>query len=391
MSGPDLGQAEIAAVQRVLNGASLSRGPHIEQFEQAIANYVGSEFAIGTNSGTSGLHLAILAAGVQEHDFVITTPFSFIASANVMLYERAVPIFVDINPLTGNIDPVCVAEATDALREGRADAVKWLPPALRDTFKHNPTRLKAILPVHAFGQPADMEPLCETAQKNELCVIEDACEALGSEYKNRRVGAWGHLGVFAFYPNKQITTGEGGMIVTDDAGWDDLLRSLRNQGRSADGSWLEHVRLGYNYRLPEMSAALGIAQLLRLDELLAKRARVAEWYNTRLRDRELIELPTIVPETTRMSWFVYVIRLRAPARRDEVKAALTQRGIPTRPYFVPIHLQPFYGERFGYSRGAFPHAEALGDCCLALPFSSVMTEAQVDYVCEALCAIIDKT
>lgn len=387
MSGPDLSEAEIAAVHQVLNGAMLSRGPQIEAFEHAIANYVGRDFAIGINSGTSGLHLAILAAGVQENDFVITTPFSFISSANVMLYERAIPIFVDVSPLTGNIDPRGVAEATDALRRGGAGAERWLPPALRNTFKHNPARMKALLPVHAFGQPADMEPLCETARENDLFVIEDACEALGSDYKDRRVGTWGDLGVFAFYPNKQITTGEGGMLVTDDAECDELLRSLRNQGRSSDGSWLEHIRLGYNYRLDEMSAALGIAQLSRIQELLAKRERVAMWYNARLQDQELIEIPTIVPETTRMSWFVYVVRLRAPAPRDRVKAALAQRGIPTRPYFVPIHLQPFYVERFGYARGAFPHAEALGDCCLALPFSSVMSEEQVEYVCDTLCEL----
>jgi perosamine synthetase len=291
---------------------------------------------------------------------------------------------VDVDPVTGNIDPVLVQQAVRALRGESQDVSQWLPPALRQTFKPDGARLKAILPVHAFGQPAAMDKLCQTARAHNLTVVEDACEALGAEYQGKRVGSWGDAAVFAFYPNKQITTGEGGMIVTHDAASDALMRSLRNQGRSEDDNWLEHVRLGYNYRLDEMSAALGLTQFKRLDELLAKRARVAEWYNARLSQHEFIELPTIVPETTRMSWFVYVVRLRAPAQRDRVTKALAQLGIPTRPYFVPIHLQPFYVERFGYQRGAFPVAEALGDTCLALPFSSVMQESQVDYVCEHL-------
>jgi perosamine synthetase len=387
MSGPDLGEAEFNAVREVLGSGSLSIGRQIEAFERAVANYTGRNFAIGTSSGTSGLHLAIIAAGVKDNDLVITTPFSFIASSNVMLYERAVPIFVDVDPISGNLDPLQVAEAVDAFCAERPGLKHWLPPALRETFSPTAGSLKAILPVHAFGQPAAMEPLLETARRHQLFVIEDACEALGSEHKGRRAGAWGDLAVFAFYPNKQITTGEGGMIVTNRAEWDGLLRSLRNQGRGANGLWLEHSRLGYNYRLDEMSAALGAVQAQRIEELLARRERVAGWYNARLAGNELIEIPCIVPETTRMSWFVYVVRLRPPAAREPIMAALAERGIPTRPYFMPIHLQPFYVERFGYQRGSFPHAEALGDCCLALPFSSVMSEAQVDYVCRQLIAL----
>jgi dTDP-4-amino-4,6-dideoxygalactose transaminase len=234
-----------------------------------------------------------------------------------------------------------------------------------------------------------MEPILGTAHDYKLYVIEDACEALGSEYKGRSAGTLGDAAVFAFYPNKQITTGEGGMIVTDNKDWADLFRSLRNQGRDVFDAWLNHTRLGYNYRLDEMSAALGLAQLERLDELLAKRSQVAHWYSERLTEIELIERPTIVPTTTRMSWFVYVIRIKPPAQRDEIMADLAEMGIPSRPYFTPIHLQPFYRQTFGYKRGDFPVTEYLGDVSLALPFSSVMNEEQVDYVCEALKHLLD--
>ena len=255
-------------------------------------------------------------------------------------------------------------------------------PALREVGVTG--RLRAILPVDAFGQPADMDPIVQTAQRYGLYVIEDSCEALGAEYKGRPAGSLGDVGVFAFYPNKQITTGEGGMIVTDRDDWNALFRSLRNQGRDVFDAWLNHTRLGYNYRLDEMSAALGLAQMERIDELLAKRAQVAAWYNERLAGQELIETPVVAPETTRMSWFVYVVRILPPAQRDAVMARLDAQGIPSRPYFTPIHLQPFYRERFGYGDGDFPVTEELGRVSLALPFSSVMTQEQVDQVCEAL-------
>ena len=238
--------------------------------------------------------------------------------------------------------------------------------------------------MHAFGQPADMDPILDTAKRHGLAVIEDACEALGADYKGRRAGTLGNAAVFAFYPNKQITTGEGGMIVTDDAGWDALFRSLRNQGRDVFDAWLNHTRLGYNYRMDEMSAALGLTQMGRIDELLARRAQVAAWYNERLAGVELVRVPHVVPETTRMSWFVYVIRVLEPASRDAVLTTLREAGIPSRPYFTPIHLQPFYHDRFGYREGDFPVTEELGRTSLALPFSSVMTESQVDAVCRAL-------
>lgn len=359
MSSPDITQAEIDAVTAVLSTRWLSLGPQITAFEEAFAAYTGSSFGIGVNSGTSGLHLAMIAAGVGEGDEVITPSFSFIASANCILYERAKPVFVDIDPLTGNIDPQAIEAAiTD--------------------------RTKAIIPVHAFGQPADMDPILEIARKHDLIVIEDACEAIGAEYKGRRAGTIGQAAVFAFYPNKQMTTGEGGMIVTDNEDWANLFRSLRNQGRDVFDAWLNHTRLGYNYRLDELSAALGLAQIRRIDDLLAKRERVAGWYNERIDTIAGIHKPYIGPTTTRMSWFVYVIRCEDGIDRNLLMAALSENGVPSRPYFTPIHLQPFYREQFGWQRGDLPHTEKAGDTFLALPFSGVMTEAQVEYVCTQL-------
>jgi perosamine synthetase len=389
MSSPDLTDGEIAAVNRVLQTRYLSIGPQIEAFEQALAAFVGTAHAVGVNSGTSGLHLAVIAAGVGEGDLVITTPFSFIASANCVLYERAVPIFVDIDPQTLNIDPALVAAAADDLARGGDAARRWLPPALRKSPIPNPrSPVKAVLPVDAFGQPADYAPIRETAARHGLAVIGDACEAIGAEYKGHRAGTLGDVAVFAFYPNKQMTTGEGGMIVTDRDDWDVLFRSLRNQGRDVFDAWLNHSRLGYNYRMDEMSAALGLSQLGRIEELLARRERVAGWYNERLAGVADVQIPYVAPTTTRMSWFVYVVRIAPEVGRDRVMARLKEQGIPSRPYFTPIHLQPFYAQKFGYRRGDFPVTERAGDTCLALPFSSVMTQAQVDCVCEALQAAL---
>ena len=386
MSSPDLTDAEITAVNQVLQTRYLSIGPQMEAFEQGLASYIGTRYAIGVNSGTSGLHLAIIAAGVEEGDLVITTPFSFISSANCILFERAVPVFVDVDPQTLNIDPALVAQAADDLIRGGEAAKRWLPP----TIRHSPfaiRNLKAILPVDAFGQPADYDPIREVAERHGLAVIEDSCEAIGAEYKGRQAGTLGDVGVFAFYPNKQMTTGEGGMIVTGRDDWDALFRSLRNQGRDVFDAWLNHTRLGYNYRMDEMSAALGLSQLRRIEELLSKRDRVAGWYNERLADVEGVQTPYIAPTTTRMSWFVYVVRIASEIGRDRVMRELKEQGIPSRPYFTPIHLQPFYVQKFGYKRGDFPVTEEAGDTCLALPFSGVMTEEQVAVVCGALGAI----
>ncbi|MGQ9826491.1 MAG: DegT/DnrJ/EryC1/StrS family aminotransferase [Roseiflexus sp.] len=381
MSSPDITDAEREVVMRVLHTPVLSIGPYVQQFEQRLSAFVGARYGIAVNSGTSGLHLSVIAAGIAEYELVVTTPFSFIASANCILYERGIPIFVDVDPLTGNIDPEQVHAAVSDLARGGMAARRWLPPSLRNARYG---RVKAILAVHAFGQPADMTPIVALARRRNLVVIEDACEALGSEYRGHPAGTLGDLAVFAFYPNKQITTGEGGMIVTNNEEWAVLLRSLRNQGRDVFDAWLNHTRLGFNYRLDELSAALGCVQMQRIHELLAKRARVAAWYNERLADLELIERPSISDTTTVMSWFVYVVRIKPPAQRDVVMRFLAAGGIPSRPYFTPIHLQPFYRKRFGFRRGDFPVTERLGDMSLALPFSGVMTEAQVDMVCEQL-------
>ncbi len=396
MSSPDLTDTEIEAVNEVLRTPYLSVGPRLEEFEQAVASYVGAAHAVGVNSGTSGLHLAIIAAGVGagghtvrdgKPDLVITTSFSFVASANCVLYQRAVPIFVDVDPATGNVDPGLVAEAVHDLTSGSRTARRWLPPAMRNWQSELGT-LKAILPVHAFGQPADMDPILEVGARHQVVVIEDACEALGAEYKGRRAGILGDAAVFAFYPNKQVTTGEGGMIVTENGAWADLFRSLRNQGRDLFNAWLNHSRLGFNYRLDELSAALGLAQMGRADELLARREQVASWYNERLAGIELVERPQLAATTSRMSWFVYVVRIMPPASRNDVMQMLACEGIPSRPYFSPIHLQPFYREQFGYERGALKATEFLGDVSLALPFSGVMRESQVDRVCECLRAAV---
>ncbi len=389
LSSPDIGPRELDLINEVLHTPYLSMGPMIERFEKAVATYLGVRHAVAVSSGTAGLHLAVIASGLGEGDMVITTPFSFVATANVILYERATPIFVDVDSATGNIDPSLVAECVYDLSKGGKSAHCRLPPAMRSP-KSDIRNLKSILPMHCFGQPADMDPMIETAQRNHLRVIEDACEAIGAEYKGRKVGTLGDAAVYGFYPNKQITTGEGGIVVTNREEWDFLFRSLRNQGRDFINERLNHERLGYNYRLGEMNAALGLAQLGRIEELLSKRERVAAWYNKHLPDTEWVERPHIASTTTRMSWFVYVVRIKPPAHRDEVMHKLAEAGIPSRPYFTPIHLQPYYRDRFGYKRGDFPIAENLGDTFLALPFSSVMTEEEVEYVCHVLRKILQK-
>ena len=387
LSGPDLTQRERDLVNEVLGTPYLSMGPKIEEFEAAMASYVGCRHAVGVSSGTAGLHLAVLAAGVEEGDLVITTPFSFVASANCILYQRAIPIFVDIERQTMNLDPALVAQAVVDLKSHPEWADRWLPPNLREA-RPSLGEVKAILPVHIFGQPADMEFIGWIAEQYDLPIIEDACEALGAEYQGQKAGSLGHVAVFAFYPNKQLTTGEGGMLVTDNEEWATLFRSLRNQGRDDSGAWLNHVRLGYNYRLDELSAALGVAQMGRFEELLGRRERVAAWYNERLKGLEGLDRPYVAPQTTRVGWFVYVVRLASHVDREPLMASLGERGIPSRAYFPPIHLQPLYRERFGYQEGDFPVAESVASSTLALRFCGTMTEEQVEYVCDKLGSLI---
>ncbi len=384
MSSPDLTDEERHAVASVLETTSLSMGSQITAFEESLKAYTGCQHAIGVSSGTAGLHLCVRACGIQSGDLVITTPFSFVASANVLLYEGAIPVFVDVEPRTGNIDPHLVFAAAQDIMQGGKNAQAWLPPkgASPDA------KLKAILPVDVFGQPADLEPILSTAWRYQLKVIEDSCEALGAEYKGHPAGRLGDFGIFGFYPNKQITTGEGGMVITDDAEAAAFMRTLRNQGRAPGDTWLQHTHLGYNYRLDEMSAALGVIQMQRLDEMVAKRNRVAEWYNQRIHEIPGIESPTIARYTSRVSWFVYVVRFAQGLDRDGIAKKLGELGIPARPYFLPIHLQPYMVERFGFQEDTFPVTEDLGKRGLALPFSGVMDEGQVARVCQALKEVI---
>lgn len=384
MSSPDLTDAEREAVAAVLRTPNLSMGSEILAFEAAFRSYTGAKHAIGVSSGTAGLHLCVRAAGIVDGDLAITSPFSFVASANVLLFERAIPVFVDVDPQTGNVDPLQVQAAATDLTAGGDRARKWLPR--RGADQAGP--LKALLPVDVFGQPADLDAITQTAQSYGLTVIEDACEALGAEYKGRPAGMLGDYGVFAFYPNKQITTGEGAVIVTDDDEAADTMRALRNQGRAPGDTWLQHTHLGYNYRLDEMSAALGRIQMQRLSVLLERRQQVAEWYAERLAEIQGVETLQVTPAVTRMSWFVYVVRFDSALDRDRIAKELGGLGIPARPYFLPIHLQPYMVERFGYQPGDFPITEDLGRRGLALPFSGVMSEGQVDQVCAALHQVV---
>lgn len=374
MSSPDLTDADRQAVIEVINTPNLSLGPKVLEFEKAFCKYTGARHAIAVSSGTAGLHLCVRAAGIGPGDLVITTPFSFVASTNALLFENAIPVFVDVDPKTGNMDASQVKDAVENIE-------RYLP---RSTFNIQPSALKGLLPVDVFGQPAEMDKIVAIAREHGLKVIEDSCEALGAAYKGQKAGTFGDYGIFAFYPNKQMTTGEGGIIITDDEQAAAFMRALRNQGRAPGDTWLSHTYLGYNYRLDEMSCALGIAQLNRLEEMLIKREQVAAWYSERLAELPGIEIPFIAPETTRMSWFVYVIRIDGKINRGEFAKRLEARGVPVRPYFLPIHLQPYMVERFGYCEGDFPVTEDLGRRGLAVPFSGVMTEEQVEYVCQAI-------
>lgn len=365
LSRPDISQAERDAVNQVLLTPQLSLGPKVGEFERAVADYVRARHAVAVNSGTSALHLCIRAMNIGPGDEVITTPFSFVASANCILFEGAKPVFVDVEPSTWCIDPAKIA------------------PAMTP-------RTKAVLPVDVFGQPADMDPIAELARRHKLRLLEDSCEALGAVYKGRPAGTLGDAGCFGFYPNKQITTGEGGIIVTDDDELAMLCRSMRNQGRGEPAGWLAHERLGYNYRLSDVNCALGAAQMGRVAEILGRRTRVAEMYLKRLRDEPRVRLQRILPEC-RISWFVMVVRLAdryTRTDRDRIMQKLREQGIGTNNYFTPIHLQPFFVRQFGYQRGDFPECDALSDRTLALPFHGLLTEQEVDTVCRTFRALL---
>ena len=362
MARPNIGSEERDLVMRVLSGDVLSIGDMVAEFEASVRELVGRRYAVACNSGTSGLHLAVRGLGIGLGDEVITTPFSFVASANCILYERATPRFVDIEEETLGIDPELVEQAAAA-------------------------STRAVLPVHVFGNPCRIEELEEVRRRHGWAQIEDACEALGSSINGRPLGSFGDASVFAFYPNKQITTGEGGMVLTDDPELAEVFASMRNQGRDADGTWLRHVRLGFNYRLDEMSAALGVAQLHRLGELRAGRERVVGAYEELLGSYEWLELPR--PRLgVDLDWFVYAVRLSPELDRDRVIRELGERGIPARPYFSPLHLQPFYRTAFGYRQGDFPVTERVARSTLALPFSSLLAFEDVERVCSALASVV---
>lgn len=354
-------------------------GPMLERFESTCAERFGARHAIGVSSGTAALHVSLLAADVGERDLVITTPFSFVASANAILYERAIPLFVDVDPVTLTIDPEATLDAVDAVLARRAGWERLLPPGLAEIAGP----LRAIVPVDVFGRVAEQREIVAAARRHGLAVVEDACEAIGASLDGVPAGRFGDAGTFGFFPNKQMTTGEGGIVLTDDDRWAATMRSLRSQGRD-ETDWLRHDRLGYNYRLDELSAAIGLAQIEKLDDLLGRRASVAAMYDARIAGIEGVTPPKAPRAGMDVSWFVYVVRLDPEIDRDALALRLDARGVPTRPYFWPIHLQPLYRRRFGYRRGAFPNAEAAGDSLLALPFHGRMPETDVDLVCEAL-------
>lgn len=362
LASPDITAREREAVLSVLSTPILSLGPKLGEFEKKIAAYAGCTYAVAVNSGTSGLHCIVRALGIGQGDEVITTPFSFIASSNAILFENATPMFVDIDPHTYNIDPKKIEKKINR-------------------------RTKAILAVDVFGRPAEWKALKAIARKHRLLLIEDSAEALGSIYHGKKAGSWGDAGIFAFYPNKQITTGEGGVIVTNNRRLAEHCASLRNQGHDRRSSWLEHPRLGFNYRLSEMNCALGIVQLSRIETFIRKRARVVSWYNEALKDIPGIITPSVPSDNVRISWFVYVIQLSdvyTARDRTRIMKGLRKQGIGCREYFPAIHLQQFYRKQFGYAPDDFPVAEHVSSRTIALPFHNNLTKEEAQRVTHAL-------
>jgi perosamine synthetase len=356
LARPVLGAAEEEAVVEVLRSGQLSLGPRVPAFERAFAQRVGAAHACAVSSGTAGLHLALRAVGVSDGDEVVTSPFSFVASANVIAYERARPVFADIDPVTLNLDPDAAAAAVTQ-------------------------RTSAILPVHIFGFPADVAAF----ERLGLPIVEDACEALGAVHPDGTpVGSRGHPAVFAFYANKQLTTGEGGMVTLGSAELKERIDSERNQGRAADMGWLDHDRLGFNYRLSDLACAIGLAQLDRLEAMLAARARVAARYREALAGIEGLELPCEDAGRARRGWFVFVVQVPRGRDRDAVIRGLRERGVQSKPYLPAIHLMSFYRERYGHREGEFPVCEDVAARSVALPFFPDMTDAQVERVADAL-------
>jgi perosamine synthetase len=362
LARPVLGVAEEERVLEVLRSERLSLGPMLAEFERAFAPRVGAAYASAVSSGTAALHLALRAVGVSDGDEVVTTPFSFVATANVAIFERARPVFADIDPVTLNLDPDAAAAAVSE-------------------------RTTALLPVHVFGYPADVPAL----ERLRLPIVEDACEALGATYADGTpVGGRGHPATFGFYANKQLTTGEGGIVTTSDGAIKERIDSERNQGRAPNLDWLDHDRLGFNYRLSDIACALGLAQLEHLDRMLADRARVADRYGEALAAIEGVQPPCPDAGGNRRGWFVYVVQLPRGVDRDGCVRALSELGIPTKPYFPAIHLMSYYRERFGHHEGEFPVCEDVAARSIALPFFPQMTDGQVEHVAAALARVLGR-
>ncbi len=355
LSGPDITEADIEAVVSVLRTPRLSIGPKMEEFERSIADFAGVPYGIAVSSGTAGLHLCLRALGVGEGDEVIVPSFTFISVGNAVLYERARPVFVDIDPVTFNLDP------------GKLE--RSITPKTR-----------AIIAVHTFGHPVDLDPIMEIARKYGLPVIEDACEALGARYRGRAAGGIGDFGVFGFYPNKPITTGEGGMVVTRDSQLADTIRALRNQGRMPSDGWLDHRLLGYNYRLSELNCALGLEQMKRIDDILDRREALAIQYSKELQGIREVKMPPLKVKDGRVCWFVYVIRVE---NRDAILEQLTAQGIGCARYFAPLHLQPLFAP-YVNPRDHLEITEQVAGQTLALPFFNRLTGEQIHEVCCAL-------
>jgi len=387
LSKPEITEADISSVVDVLRSNQLSLGPRVEEFEQNFAAYVGTRHAVAVSSGTAALHLCIRALGIGANDEVITSSFSFVASANCALFEGALPVFVDVDPVSLNLDPVSVRRFIEEECEWHSG-----PEVLVD--RRNGRRVRAILPVHVFGLPCDMDPILKLAQDYRLVVVEDACEALGANYRGKGVGTFGCLATFAFYPNKQMTTGEGGMIVTADEELARLCRSMRNQGRDEGSCWLQHDRLGYNYRLSDVHCALGISQLRRVDGMLAARENVASAYSRLLSTENRVCLPHS-PLGCRRSWFVYVLRItpldQRPLKevRDAVILELRKRGIGAQAYFPAIHLQPYMRQYEFVVPRPLPETEAASDSCLAIPMFAQASLAEIEAVCTNLREALD--
>jgi perosamine synthetase len=363
LSSPDIGQAEIDAVTAVLRTPQLSLGPELPAFEAALAAYHSVPDAVAVSSGTAGLHLALLTLGIGEGDQVILPSFTFVAVANAVLQVRATPVFAEIDPVTLNLDPGSVERAVTP-------------------------RTRAILAVHTFGVPAQMNEILDIVRRHHLLLIEDACEAIGAEFDGRRAGSFGDLAVLGFYPNKQLTTGEGGAVLARDPAHAVRLRCLRNQGRQPSGQWLDHAEVGYNYRLSELACALGRVQLDRIGAMLALRQAAAARYDALLRGVPALlpdlELPPLELPRRSISWFVYVVRLPRQADRGRVQAALARRGIATGRYFAPIHLQPAWLAHPSARAAALPLTESIARRTLALPFFNRIAINQQEEVAAAL-------